>query len=140
MTLQVEVKNNVIVFIDGSRKFITQETYDRIMKISTTPSVNIENVDIDGSFYKLKSIAKLLTAGAFYEQYPKERPSERRTFQVYGEEYVSIDKQIMRRKRRIKSVITGIQEYINGPNCQRIDVSKELLKRWEARLATLETN
>ena len=63
---------HVIVSFDGSHKSITEETYEKIMKCTEYGLVGLE---IEGSFYKLSDMKKVLTNKEFREQYPKKAPN-----------------------------------------------------------------
>ena len=72
--LQTEVDDWVIVFMDRSVKFITKIQAEQIDIVSSTPGTSITGVDIDGGHYKFSTMAKVISAKDYYEQYPDRRP------------------------------------------------------------------
>lgn len=72
MMPSTEVNTHVIIFFDGSRKYIPTAIADRMFAADS----EIKNVTFNGSLINLASISKILSLEEFYEQYPKEQPDK----------------------------------------------------------------
>lgn len=71
MNLQTNTKTHILIFNDGSRRFLNQGecafVYSQIEK-------NLDGFLLGDEYIRFSSIAKLLSVAEFHEQYPKERP------------------------------------------------------------------
>ncbi len=85
MTLPTTQKfNSVIVYHDGSRKFITKPQEDLIFGAMNAGNKNIITPLLGQITFS--AIAKVLSLSDFYDQYPDEMPETRNTFdEVYPE-------------------------------------------------------
>lgn len=91
MSLQTEVKNHVIIFIDKSKQYITEVQANAIMERSS--NIQFKNIQIDESLINFSSISKILTLEDFYQQYPEEKPSAEKVGEVKGSFFKDFDKQ-----------------------------------------------
>ena len=134
MNLQTQVKTNVIVFTDGSNKFITKEIADKIVKITITPQLKVEGITIGNNYIKLTQIAKLLTTEEFYEQYPDKRSDPRLNY--LGDNYYQGDGKKLKYNRinALKGMIKGLQEYIDSRQYKGTDKPLELMKKIKLKL------
>ena len=63
----------IILFHDNSTKEISEKIGKILTEKMENPN-NMQGVNINGSFYKFSSIAKILTLNDYYQQYPDQRP------------------------------------------------------------------
>jgi hypothetical protein len=135
MNLSTEVKESVIIFFDGSRKFVTKNQADFIITESTGSK---KGIVIDGSFRTFSSISKVLAISEFYQEYPEEQPN---LIQRWEEprEYISIEKKAWSKTKWLKGLIAGLKEYIDEKggieNCNQW--TRETIAKWENRLLEL---
>ena len=110
------MNENVIIFNDGSKKWINKIMADKIIKVSTDDNNETENVLIYDDMIKLKSISKLLTRKEFNEQYPKDRvdpPLKKYKQLQIGEVYETLEKRIEAKRSKFKSFLKGLKGYID---------------------------
>lgn len=135
--LSTEVKNTVIIFHDGSRKFITNRQADIVISQSTTAAKGIK---IDGSFIAFSSISKILTLQEFYNEYPDERPPEtqNKVFTTPAgdmlDRVISPLKLKQQRIRAFEQMIKGIKKYIDSDKNQGTGKPEILLAHMERKL------
>lgn len=70
--LITDINTAVLVFHDGSNKYITQNQYEALIGQYTNP--NLQKIEIGGSLYSKSAISKILTLEEFYEEYPTKKP------------------------------------------------------------------
>lgn len=105
----------VILFVDGSRKWITKEQYNTLYEESAT----LDKFDIDGNVYKFHSVSKILTAKEYREQYPEEVRDEQPVYpelsagDVVNRILSPIDSK-NKQVRVLESLIKGISKYIDS--------------------------
>lgn len=78
-------KDHVIVYHDGSRKWVSAKVAEMVLIKSCDK--DLQATIINGEHFKFSAIAKIIPKEEFFEQYPDERPEEvRNTFQdIYGD-------------------------------------------------------
>jgi len=76
--LSVEIKKFVIITFTKSHHFITEEQNEKLKHLSLT-----DKIEIDGCWVAMSNIAEVLTIEKYYQEYPDERPQEKKPF--YGE-------------------------------------------------------
>jgi len=105
--------DNVIIFNDGSRKWVEKKVADSIIKASTA---NLKHIMIGDQMIRFSSIAKLLTNDEFDEQYPNEVKGANPDVPLFKspkEEYFSIEKQAEKRQSAYKSMLGGMKKFID---------------------------
>lgn len=126
MQISTELKQNVIIFKDGSNKWITDPVYQQLISLGEG-----EKFTVDGNLYDYNMISKVLSRDEFYKEYPENELPMYPTLKTYN---VPIKHD---RKRALGCMIRGIKSYINS-DYQGTDAPKEILKKWERRYANLE--
>lgn len=122
--------SHVIVFHDGSHKYITAQQASLIFQASasaktiTTPQLGLISIP---------SIAKIVEIDDFYEQYPDKRPESRPEWKEPREEYKSIEQQALADESRRNGLVKGIKEYIAEADRRGEPAinAREILSRWE---------
>lgn len=108
----------IIIFNDGSRKWIGEKAAMEILKQSTTGK---KQMATEAGLIRFSSIAKLLPEQEFYEQYPSEAlnrlPSDIdvKKLRVPTSEYIpylSLEKQAEKRKSSFKKLLQGLKQSI----------------------------
>ena len=74
--LQTEQYNGVIIFWDKSKIFITKKEMELIKNIDSA------SFEIKGSIYSFNQISKILYLEEYYNQYPDERPQEKKFLDI----------------------------------------------------------
>lgn len=69
-----------------------------------------DEIDLDGSYVRIKNIAEILSESKYYETYPDRRPPE--TQNVFQEQYGDINKQIRQPTQRAKELMK--QGFLRG--------------------------
>lgn len=133
MNISLEVKNHVMIFFDGSYKYITAQQGEGIMGLTG----NAESVEIDGQLYKISSIQKVLTTESFSEQYPEKIRQERENdVPVYPTlmEYERVEE--WQGERALKGLLKGINQFIDKRTLLGLtaDHAIELKVKWELKL------
>jgi len=111
MQLSTELKTNVIIFHDKSKVFITNQQKDLCYSEVASRSGKII---IDGQMYSLSNMAKVLSIEDFYQQYPEERPPERKEFD--NEEVIPMTPEQVKNMR--KGLMIGLKRYIDEQKAQ----------------------
>jgi len=135
----MDERNMVIIFFDGSKRFITQPQAEQILNQSCLPG--IDGIHLDKTFYfKFSSISKILSLQEFYGQYPKEVPEELSESETLAE-YRKIEKPNLtesqakeRQIRKLEGLIRGVTDYINSTAYKGTGAPKELLKKFSLKL------
>lgn len=141
------MNTHVIVFHDGSRKFITKPTHDAIWSLSGSGQ---EKLKIGDSLIAFSSIAKILSLSEFREQYPNEQTD---LFYKPLTPLLEIPKLTNTKNPLwLKDMIKGLKRYItsteenpvmpNGKDAawyQGTDAPLAILCDWEKRLKNLES-
>lgn len=140
--LSTDVKNQVIIFHDKSKKFVTKQQAEVVINQSTTAAKGIK---IDGSFIGFSSISKILSLQEFYNQYPDERPAPtaHQDFTGTGDILNRILTPIQINAKRIRAVdqlIKGLQKYINSDKNQGTKKPEALLAHMQERLTQIYDN
>ena len=75
MNLTTEVNNQVIIFHDGSRLFVTDK---QVEKITEQIQLGQKGIWINKNYYTFSSISKIISLKDFYDQYPDQMPDYRK--------------------------------------------------------------
>lgn len=100
--LTTEIKNNIIIFKDGSKKWIEDSVYKALLELGEG-----EKFTIDGQLYDFNTVSKILTRQEYYEEYPENSPMFREFFEP--EKYV--DKKD--RRRVLGLILGGFRGYLD---------------------------
>lgn len=122
MKLSENINNHVIVFFDGSRKFVTEELAMKIMG-SSDPAVTLPGTT---ESVRLSAIQKLLPIDEFYKQYPKEIPPNTEIFEPDAP----------RVPWKAKQALNAYKQFLEG--YEKYKVSKHGLN-WEVQKVDDET-
>lgn len=122
---------SVIVFFDGTRKFISTKQADALFQLSTKQ----QQFMVDGGMYKFSAISKIITLEEFYRQFPNEKPSGLDYYD--GGNEMSVEERIKnyrpeKRINAIKGMLKGLNEFID--NYENPKHSLTLRKDWEQKL------
>lgn len=113
MQISTNVTTHVIIFHDGSKKFINQKAYDQIWKNVET---GIEKIAMGGNIFHFASISKIISLEEYYNQYPDERPAPtmKDVGKIMAEKGIGLREIINRENdtRHIESMIKGLKNYI----------------------------
>lgn len=134
MLPSTSVIENVIVFHDGSREFITKKQADQLVQQSSS---GLKGATFNGNYIAFSAIAKILTAQKYYEQYPDEAPPVRNEYEMSREEYVPIARTIEQRKEILNGAMKGLQEFIGERPMGEARRARGMLARWQEKLKTL---
>ncbi|GAC1413835.1 MAG: hypothetical protein NVSMB66_6440 [Candidatus Doudnabacteria bacterium] len=104
--------DSIIIFHDGTNLTISSAAADAI-HVSKA-----DELRIGGSIYKRSSIAKILTAKDFFDQYPDKRPEEKKEFTV-DEIQPMTPEQIERMRSGLSK---GLKRFIDEQERQGIQV------------------
>lgn len=135
--LEIRAPQSVIIFIDGSKKFVPTSQAEQIFKLSSTAQ---KTFILSGGMYNFSSISKILTENEFYQEYPEERPS----ISTYSElpNYESLEQRIYkypeeRRFEAISGMIKGLKQFIDEGGGEVSTQTLQMLDRWEKILLEL---
>lgn len=134
MLPSTSVIENVIVFHDGSREFITKKQADQLVQQS---SGGLKGATFNGNYIAFSAIAKILTAQKYYEQYPDEAPPVRNEYEMSREECVPVARTIEQRKEMLNGALKGLQQYIAERPVGEARPAMSMLMRWEEKLRCL---
>jgi hypothetical protein len=110
--ISTEVFSNVIIFHDGSRKFITEEQYTYLLEQQSLGHKSITTPKL--GYIAYSSIAKIPEILDFYNQYPDERPEYRPEWKgPVTEPYKSLEEQALATERGRNGLIEGLNKFIN---------------------------
>ena len=126
----------ILVFIDGSKKYINKKAYDFIWKEMANGK---DIIGVAGQMINLKSIKIMQNLEEYYDQYPKERPQVYDDFKQKIQEDQGIIGTINRykdNKRALKGMIKGLEGYINSDRYQGTNNPKELLSLMKLKEAS----
>lgn len=101
----------VIIFHDGSKKFITEPQASLIFQVSAgqTKSITTPNLGM----ITFSSIAKIISIDDFYEQYPEQRPEYRQEWKEQPvEPYQTLEEQALATERGRNGLIKGLEQFI----------------------------
>lgn len=133
MELTNKVRDRVIVFNDGSSKFITREQEEMLFSPAV---VNYGSARIDGDYINLKSISRVISIEDYYSQFPAKRPAAE--YSEFDHKAFSEIRKGRVRKSALESMIEGMKKYIASDRYQGTSKPLELLKMMESRLLSLE--
>lgn len=125
--ISTEVKRNIILFKDGSQKWITDSVYQQLVEMSEGGKFTV-----DGNMYDYNMINKVLSNEEFYKEYPQNQPPVYNFLEDLGVKFIKHD-----RKRALEKMIEGIKGYISSEQYRGTEAPKEILKSWERRYARL---
>lgn len=123
--LSIDAKDHVIIFKDGSRKFITKVNYLKLWNFTG----NAANFKMEGSSYTMNMIAKLLTPEEFASQYPKDAKTVYRDFSA--EKPFKWERQS---KRGLEEMAKGVQRHIDSDKYQGGRGPIDLLAKMKLKL------
>ncbi len=134
MLPSTSVIENVIIFHDGSKEFITKKQADQLVQQS---SGGLKGATFNGNYIAFSAIAKILTAQKFYEQYPDESPPVRAEYQTSHEEYLPIARTIEQRKGMLNGAMKGLEQFIGEWPVGEARSARGMLAQWQEKLKTL---
>ena len=117
----------ILVFIDGSKKYINTKAYDIIWN-SMAKGQDI--IGLGNQMINLKTIKVMESLEEYYNQYPKERPPVYDDFkQKIAEDqgFAGIINKHKDNKKALKEMIKGLEGYINSKRYKGTNAPKELL-------------
>lgn len=109
MELTTKILDHVIIFWDGSKKFITQGQHDFLVQNSDGTK---KTFPLDNQLYSFSSISKLLTLKEFYDQYPDQMPETRPQLNVEEVKPMSLDEQAKHNQAVRNGLIQGLEREI----------------------------
>ena len=123
--LSTTVYTAILIFKDGSTKWVTDNVYNQLLELGDDGKFLIE-----GGMYDIKNVAKVLTKEEYYREYPDNVPP------IYTKQILEVTKR-MPTKRALQCAIQGIKDYISSSDYRGTDAPKEILRSWEHRLDLL---
>jgi hypothetical protein len=128
MNVSTNVSTHIIVFKDGSKKFINEKAYRFIWEESLKESSIIH---IGGQLINLHSIKTLSSLDEYYAQYPNEKPRE--NFKDWtGKGFAEIINGSG--NKALEGMIKGLKKYISSNQYKGTEAPLELLKLMEKKL------
>lgn len=120
MQISTDTKQCVIVFKDGSYKYISQKHADNLMVLSAKTLLNTQNVktfQIDGGSYDFVMISKIIPYSAFCEEYPNKIKEENERYRNSAPRYDLSHEELRTTKPVNKGIhkeviLKGLREYI----------------------------
>lgn len=107
-SLTADPCTHVIVFYDGSKKFITARQYQLILEASSKELKSISTSQL--GFISFGAISKIPEIEDYYNQYPDERPDYRAEYQP--EEDTRTSQQKERDYQRVRQgIVKGLQDF-----------------------------
>lgn len=103
----------VIIFHDGSKKFITESQASLIMQSSNGQNKSITTPNL--GMISFSSIAKVITLKEYYEQYPDQVPEYRKETNLneLPKQYETLEQQLEGHKNQFKGVLKGLKSFID---------------------------
>jgi len=130
--LSTEVNKFMMLFVDGSKKGITQKQYDNIKQLM---DAGIKGVEIkDFGYIAFHSISRMLDINEYYKIAPEE---ERPAPKLKELKYETPIRNLENYKEGLKGMIKGLESYIFSTKYQGTQAPVEILKRLEKKLANL---
>lgn len=109
--LATNVNNQVMIFHDGSKRFITDSQASLIFQASCGTNKSITTPQL--GMITFSSIAKIISIEDFYDQYPEERPEYRPEWkETPVEPYKSVQDQIQANEAMRSGVVKGLESEI----------------------------
>jgi hypothetical protein len=131
--LSTLTKEYIIVFQDGSKKWITRKAYDALVRFEGDASSKLR---IEGNIYKWNDIKKVLNKEEYYREYPENAPQ---TFTLDRVEQVMFgNTERITSERAITGIIAGLKRYISSSDYKGTQAPHELLKKYEKRKLQLQ--
>ncbi len=128
--LSANPATHILIFKDGSKKYLNQKGYDVIW---SKLEAGKKEILLNGSLISFSSISKILSLGEYFDQYPNERPFYQDRYKdLAGLGYEGIIKSVP--CQRLEQMIIGIKRYINSDRNQKTGYPEELLAIMEGRL------
>ena len=122
--LTTEKKTQVIVFHDGSYKFITDQQAALIFQASTTSAKSITTFNL--GFIQFSAIAKVISVNDFYIQYPEKREEQSRDmFSGLYSEYAQGNQQIRQPAPRARELmLQGMRQTFRDMGKNEMEVER----------------
>jgi hypothetical protein len=135
--LTTEVKTNVIIFHDKSKKMITNTQAQIIFKESGTEK---KSILIDGSLITFSSISKVLTLEEFYNEYPTEKPNIVPEWKETATDYRPLSDVASGNPKWLKGLIKGLKQYIteNPESPKAMEMLKKFVTTYRQRYGELK--
>lgn len=130
MELTKEVREYIVLFIDGSKKFLTKKQFTILMQAS---GGRAKGVVMDNSFIAFSSISKIMELEEYYKQYPDKRPQEYKKMKAEKSEEWTKEKRI----NAMQNMRKGVLKYKNGRGKGGKQVD-DLIARIDNRIHELE--
>jgi hypothetical protein len=129
--ITTENKTHVIIFVDKSKKHITEKEAELIFQKSAT---GLKGILINGNAIMFSGISKILSLAEYYEQYPDQRPATTNYTKPSKEERVPFTK--ARHIKALKLMIVGFEKNFEGREMP--PQSKKILDNMRYRLKLSE--
>ena len=129
--MQTQITNalnigGIILFKDGSKKFITIDQFKNLIKS------NEDNFVIDGNKYNFFSVKKILDTKEYYQEYPNEKLEVKKDYSFEKPIKRTMEKWV----RGMEGLIKGYKSYFEGREMngeQKLFLMKMDRKLWERR-------
>ena len=133
--ITTNLQNYIIVFFDGSVKFITQKEYEAIMTQSTNNFLK-EIILTDKCKYTFSNMSKVLSLSEYYSQYPDRiphMPPNQHNHQEKLIDLISVE--------GMPSLLRGLKQAIDeneyGPETKAYKIYQTYLKKYSKNLSTV---
>ena len=131
MNLSTTMYSHVIITYTKAHYFITPMQEERLKSLGQDDIIEIDDNKIKG-----RNIAEVMTTKKYYETFPEKKQNDLPLF-------ISSERQPMSKERythAIKSMIRGINGYINSPRYQGTDKPIKLRTQMEEKLKAAESS
>jgi len=140
MSISTELRSFVVVFHDGSYKYINKDFAEKIFEASTS---GLENIEIAGSLYKFSAVAKIISYQEFELEYPNKIKKERKS--ISPSEYYTYPEGVPEMKisdynsdRARQGMIKGLKDYIaNNETTGKAEALLESLEKGRLDLSVI---
>lgn len=130
----------VIIFHDGSKKFITEDQAVEIMRASGSQLKSITTPKL--GMISFSSIAKIITLKDFYDQYPDQMPETKPELKVEEVKPMSLDEQAKHSQTVRNGLIQGLEREIAIAEARGDSqiAAREILERFKKGKASEHNN